>query len=407
MLDVGQQLESTPAKPMRFIDNFALWSSLGVTLTIPAAALYILQPLGTNDFSLTAAITALIAGLLFGSLALAGVAKIGADTGAPTMVLMRGLFGGKGSWAPTILNIAQCVGWAAVEILVIAHATERLLGGPLSLWLIVSGAIATLTSIRPLKFIRIIRKYVLWAVLLSTIYLFIAVLNKGFTLTTGSSWQGFWLALDVAIALPISWAPLVADYSRHAKSGSFKGTFYGYFLGAGTFFLLGICALLTFVSIDNSDVYGFSQAILLLPFGALALIILIVDEVDEAFANVYSTVASIQNIRPNLSRFKLSIAVGFVATILSLTIDVVGYESFLFTIGALFVPLTAITLVDWILNRQHWNLSIDAPMRWAPFISWVLGYIVYKYLHPEWLGASISSFLVSGLLTAAFSWRRI
>ena len=150
---------------------------------------------------------------------------------------------------------------------------------------------------------------------------------------------------------------------RFRSSGSFKGTFYGYFLGAGTFFLLGICALLTFVSIDNSDVYGFSQAILLLPFGALALIILIVDEVDEAFANVYSTVASIQNIRPNFSRFKLSIAVGFVATILSLTIDVVGYESFLFTIGALFVPLTAITLVDWILNRQHWNLSIDAPMR--------------------------------------------
>jgi len=279
-----------------------------------------------------------------------------------------------------------------------------------------------LLALRPIKFIKVLRKYILWAVILTTIYLFIEVLSHGVEIKSGSSWSGFWLAVDIAVALPISWAPLVADYSRHAKQGSFLATFSGYLAGAGTFFLLGLLALVTLNGNNLADVYGFSQAILLLPFGGLALLILIVDEVDEAFANIYSTVASLQNFNENWSRRRLAYLIGSIATILSLLIDVVGYESFLFAIGAIFVPLCGVVLIDWfVISKGKWDLSNTA--RWRPSlaIAWLVGFITYQIINPgyvagwsdfwrnaqtlmnftpqTWMSASLLAFMVSAVIT--------
>lgn len=420
--EVPNSLAGENPKTLTFADQFALWSSLGITLTIPAAALFIQQPLGTSDFSFTASLVALALGLLLGSAVLGGIAHIGARVGVPAMVMMRGVFGRRISYVPTIFNIAQCVGWSAVEILVIGHAGEKVIGGRLAFWLIGAGVVSTLLALRPIKFIKVLRKYILWAVILTTIYLFIEVLSHGVEIKSGSSWSGFWLAVDIAVALPISWAPLVADYSRHAKQGSFLATFSGYLAGAGTFFLLGLLALVTLNGNNLADVYGFSQAILLLPFGGLALLILIVDEVDEAFANIYSTVASLQNFNENWSRRRLAYLIGSIATILSLLIDVVGYESFLFAIGAIFVPLCGVVLSDWfVISKGKWDLSNAA--RWRPSlaIAWLVGFITYQIINPgyvagwsdfwrnaqtlmnftpqTWMSASLLAFMVSAVIT--------
>jgi NCS1 family nucleobase:cation symporter-1 len=233
------------------------------------------------------------------------------------------------------------------------------------------------------------------------------------------------LAVDVAIALPISWAPLAADYSRHSRTPrkAFVGTVVGFFFGAGTYFVLGLLALLTIVaSNQQGDPYAFSQALLVLPLGVFALLILIVDEIDEAFANVYSTVASIQNLRPLWDRRVLAIAVGALSTGVALSLNVVGYESFLFAIGAVFVPLFAVVLVDWfVISRGNWDLSETAKLRSWTLIPWLVGFIVYQLINPgsaplwsklwinidsaihftaaPWMSASIFSFVSAALLT--------
>ena len=419
--EIPQALSESAPKTLSFADQFALWSSLGITLTIPAAAIFVQQPLGSAEFSFTASLVALALGLLLGSLVLGGIAHIGAKTSMPTMVMMRGIFGRRGSYFPTILNIAQCVGWSAVEILVIGHAGKRVTGGSLSLWLIGAGVVSTLLALKPLRFIKALRKYILWAVIITTIYLFIEVISRGVHIKSSNSWNGFWIAVDIVVALPISWAPLVADYSRHAKKGAFLPTFTGYLVGAGTFFLLGLLALVALASSNLADVYGFSQAILLLPFGALALLILIVDEVDEAFANIYSTVASLQNFNEKLNRTKLAYLIGSIATLLALAIDVVGYESFLFAIGAIFVPLCGVVLIDWfVISKGLWNLSATAKWRPSLALSWLIGFITYQLINPgyvagwsafwksaqsflgftpqTWMSASLLSFLVSAVM---------
>ncbi|HUW79105.1 MAG TPA: cytosine permease [Candidatus Nanopelagicaceae bacterium] len=422
--EVGKNLSYEAPKVLSLLDQLSLWSSLGITLTIPAAAVFVLHPYGAPTLSFTAAILAVVVGVGAGSIALGGAARIGASTGAPSMVLLRGLFGNRGSRFPTILNLFQCLGWTAVEVLVIGHAAKAVVGGPLALWIIGAGALATLMAIRPLGSVRVLRRYALIGATIATAYLLFAVVRHGVHVGHGS-WSGFWLAVDVAIALPISWAPLAADYSRHSRTPrkAFVGTFVGFFLGAGIYFVLGLLALVTIVaSHQQGDPYAFSQALLILPLGIFALLILVVDEIDEAFANVYSTVASIQNLRPLWDRRRLATVVGVISTGVALSLNVVGYESFLFAIGAVFVPLFAVVLVDWfVVSKGNWDLSETSKLRGWTLFPWALGFVVYQLINPgsapiwsqlwinidsaihftpaPWMSASIFSFLVAALLT--------
>jgi putative hydroxymethylpyrimidine transporter CytX len=404
-------------------DQAALWGNLGVTLTIPVAAAFVLRPSAElPPLTLAAAVVAVVLGTGIGSLVLALAAVPGAETGAPAMVLLRGLLGRRGSWAPTLLNIAQCVGWAAVEIVVIAHGGAALFPSvPRALFVVGAGALATALALRPLGFVHRLRRYAVWAVLLATAYLFFEVVRRGVVSPAGGSWRGFVLGLDVVVALPISWAPLAADYSRHSRRprDAFGGALIGFGLAAAAYFLLGVLAV-SAIPEAGADPIG---ALLALPAGALAMGILILDEMDEAFANLYSTSLSAQNLRPALDRRHVAVVVGVVATALGLVADITQYENFLFLIGSVFIPLFAVLLVDYhLVQRRTWNAGPLAPSRPAMLVPWLLGFVAYQLLNPGtvpgwsalwsraqaalhlspppvWLSASLASFAVAGLST--------
>jgi NCS1 family nucleobase:cation symporter-1 len=124
--EVGKNLSYEAPKVLSLLDQISLWGSLGITLTIPAAAVFVLHPYGAPTLSFVAALLAVFVGVGAGSIALGGAAHIGATTGAPSMVLLRGLFGNRWSRIPTVFNLLQCLGWTAVEVLVIAHAAKLL-----------------------------------------------------------------------------------------------------------------------------------------------------------------------------------------------------------------------------------------------------------------------------------------
>ena len=108
-------------------------------------------------------------------------------------------------------------------------------------------------------------------------------------------------------------------------------------------------------------------ALVTLPAGGIALAILLVDEVDEAFANVYSTTMSVQNLAPNLDRRIVAVIIGVIATLLAGLLDFGQYQSFLFLIGSVFVPLFAVAAVDFfMISRQRWDTSNRARLRVRP-----------------------------------------
>jgi len=287
-------------------------------------------------------------------------------------------------------------------------------------WVVGAGALATLLALYPLGFVRTLRRYAVWAVLAATAYLFVGVLQKGVAAPAGGSWRAFWLAVDVVVALPISWGPLVADYSRHSRRArdAFGGTLGGFGLACAAYFLLGVLAVAAMPSAQTDPI----GALLAVPAGALAVAILVLDEIDEAFANLYSTALSAQNLRPALDRRAVAVAVGAVATLLALATDITRYEGFLFLIGSVFVPLMAALLVDYFLARGRWDVGPLAPARPWMAVPWALGFATYQLLNPGtvpgwstlwvwiqgalgftppvWLSASLSSFAVAAVAAA-------
>jgi putative hydroxymethylpyrimidine transporter CytX len=417
-------LDQPARQVLGLVDQAVLWGNLGVSLLLPVTATFILTPdPAVAPLSLGAALVAILVGSLIGNTLLGLGALPGAETGAPAMVLLRGLLGRRGSYVPTALNLAQCVGWSVFEVVIIAEAAARLTDESLRpLYVVLAGGLATLMAIRPLAVVQALKRVAVWLVLASTAYLFIQVLRRPLPALGDGSWEGFWKAADLVIALSVSWIPLAADYSRHSRTGrdAFLGAFLGYFSSGTAFFALGVLALAGYGLDPGFDVI---DALLAVPAGAVALLVLAVDEVDEAFANIYSTAVSAQNVVPRVDRRVLALGVGVSATIAALVFDIVAYENFLFLIGSVFVPLFGTFFAAYyVLDRgRPWHVGEDAPARLWFLAPWAAGFVAYQLVNPgtvgwwqrfwlaraddigftppSWLSASLTGLAVSAGLT--------
>jgi len=226
--EVPNTLVEGAPRALRFVDQLGLWGNLGVSLLGFTGALFLLTNANT---SMAAAFTALLVGTVLGTLGVAASAVPGARTGAPAMVLLRGLFGTRASYLPTVLNIVQLVGWTTFELVTIGTALHQIAGDvPRWVYVLVGGIITTGLSLRPLGWIRVLRKYVTIAVLIALAYLFIQLLRHPLPSFTAGNWHGFWIAVDTVIGVSVSWVPVASDYSRHSRSprDAFVGSFVGY-----------------------------------------------------------------------------------------------------------------------------------------------------------------------------------
>ena len=417
-------------------DQLAFWANLGVSLLGPVTALYLLYP--TSDgprMSLVAAFVALCVGTVLGTLLVSVTAIPGTDTGSPAMRLLRGLFGTKLSYLPTVLNLLQCLGWAVFELVVIASAADQLLPGHVHWpYVVVAGALSTLMAVRPLGSVRVLRKYVLVAVVIASVFLFVQLLRHPLPSLTTGSWSGFWPASDVMIALSVSWVPLAADYTRHSRTvrSSVIGSFVGYSLTQIAYVCLGLLAFATVVSTDavdpQHDIFG---AFIAVPLGGVAFAVLVARELDQSFANIYSTATSAQNVLHRVDRRIIALVIGTIATLLALIVPISKYQNFLLLIGSVFVPLAAVLIVDYFLlgGRRSWNDRANAPPRWVALAPWLVGFASYQLVSPTqiqgwstmwghiadglhwttpgWMSASVASFVVAAVLTGVLApWMR-
>ncbi|MGI5285088.1 purine-cytosine permease family protein [Nonomuraea polychroma] len=380
--EVPLTLEGAPPKTLGVLDQGALWANLGVSLLGFSFALYLINPLGNAPLSVGAALTATVVGSLIGT-SMVGLAAIpGTQTGQPSMVLLRGLFGAKASYVPTALNIVQMLGWGAFELWVIAEAASAIFGGvPYAVWVIAAGVLTTVLTIWPLGAVRVLRRYVTIGVIVSMIWFTWFLVSEAPTHTSGS-WTAFPAAVDFVIALSVSWVPMAADFARHSRSSraAFTGVVGGYTLAQVACLGLGVYA----VAIAGADAVAADGTAVFAPFvaaplGALFFAILVLRETDQSFANVYSTTMSLQNLMPRVDRRVFSTAIGVITIAIALVVDVNSYGAFLTVIGAVFVPMFAVLAVDYFVfaRSDRWNTADNAPSRWSMLVPWALGFVAY------------------------------
>ena len=421
--EVPLTLDEPAPRSLRLVDQLGLWGNLGVSLLGFTGAIFVLFPVdGAPALSLAAALTALVVGTLLGTAAVSVAAIPGTETGSPAMVLLRGLFGAKLSWLPTILNVVQLLGWTTFELVTISTALHQVTGGvPRWVYVVVGGVVTTALALRPLGWIRVLRRYVTFFVVLSLGYLAVQILRNPLPALGDGTWDNFWLAVDTVIGVAVSWVPVAADYTRHSRSvrDTVIGSFVGYSVAQIACYALGLVALVTVAQGDPDQIFGGFIAV---PLGALAFAVLAVRELDQSFVDTYSTAVSVQNLRPSWDRRAITLVIGATATVLALSLQIADYENFLLLIGGVFIPLLGVLAVDYfVVSRRRWDLSTAAPSRWTMLTPWIVGFVVYQLINPgyvswwvagwghvrgwlhfeptSWMSASILSFLAAALVT--------
>jgi NCS1 family nucleobase:cation symporter-1 len=413
-------------------DTTLLWGNLSVSLLVIVAAAGLVPMLSFKQ-----ALLAILIGAVAGNVLLGLAGAIGADARVPGMVLLRAPLGRRGSYAPTVLNVAQNLGWSTFELIIISTAaaalSQRVFGFEARwLWALVFGAVSVALGLMgPIGFVRrYLRKFAAWAVAGSIVYLTWWALDKAnlhdIWHSQGTGGVSLGQGVDLVIGSIISWTPLAADYtrfSRNRRSGGL-GTGIGYFVP--TLWCFGLGSLLVLerglsepAQIPSAVASGSALAI-------VALLMLTVDESDEAFADIYSTAVSIQNFVPWASQRLLIVLVGAVATGGAIAIDLGNYLTFLFLLGSVFVPLFAVLLADWLTRGAHYEPEdvFEAPaVRWELLGAWFAGFVFYQWLspvgphwwtslvnnlhpgHARWT-ASLPSFLAAFGLALVATWLR-
>ena len=396
-------------------DVGVLWNDLSLGVLVLVTGGLLVPALG-----LPAALGAIVVGSVIGCIPLAAIARAGAREGLPGMVLFRPMLGRTGSYVPSLLNIAQLVGWTSVEFWAIGRLANALAIEVFGLdafwlWLTLTAVGCTVLAIGgPVLVVkRFLERFGTWVVLASGVLLTVSLLLSG---SIASAWSAagrgglpFWVAVDLVIVMPVSWLPLVADSTRFARSerGVFTATFVGYGLGNAWFYALGALLILNASAVPSSE--GVGAAILGFAAGVAELLILglIVGELPNAFANIYSTTVSSLNVVPRASAASISVIVGLVAFLFALLFTVERYEVFLFLIGSVFVPLGAVFLALYFVRAggRYGPDVVFGPasegFHWSAVVPWAVGFVVYHWCVPTgpegWVVAVEELFTSAGL----------
>ena len=392
-------------------DHASLWFSLGVGLLVMQVGAYLMPALGTQE-----ALLAIVAGSILGAGLLGWVAKIGCDSGLASAGLMHAVYGRQFARLPIVLNIIQLIGWGTFELVVMRDASVaigRQGGGwegahwPVLATLLWGGVVLLLISGSMVQLVRrIIARVALPLVVLSLLWLSWQFLELAQEQGLDALWQrrgdggmGVMPALDLVIAMPISWLPLVADYARHGRHGgaALRGAWAGYALANMWCYALGVLVALTLPSQD------LVTALLLAQGGLIALSLILIDEVDNAYGDTYSGAVSSHSLLPGWSVRRWGAVLAVVCTLLALVLPMHSLEPFLLMLSSVFVPLFGV-----ILGRLAFGANAGAMLAQAgkahagPIAIWLAGVALYHLL-PK-VAPALGSALPTLVLSFALAW---
>ena len=380
------------------IDISVLWGDLAVGVLVLAAGALMVAPAKSAGLGmdLRTALIAMVIGSAAGSLLLALVGVAGHDPGVPTMTLLRPVLGRGGSYGASVINVIQLVGWTSFEFWAMGQVASRVsktvfgfTGFDFWLAVIAVGCIAS-ALLGPIRYVQVwLERAGIWIVLISCGFLSIYLLTRpGLGHLLSGPRQGAPLAvgIDLVVAQPVSWLALVADYNRFAtgRRQNFVGTFTGYSVGNLWFYALGALLVLS-AHLSDASPAGIAVSILGLSAGTVVAVLLLVSllagETHEAFADIYSAAISSQNLFPRLHHRSAVVVVGVVSAVIAAFVTLGSYETFLFLLGSVFVPLFAVLLADWVSGGlRRGEVDTEPRVRPGMVLAWIAGFAFYQWL---------------------------
>ena len=327
----------------------------------------LLAPLG-----FVRALEAIILGHVIGGIIMYLAGLIGGRTGGSAMETVRISFGTQGAKLFAGLNVIQLVGWTAVMVGSAALAANTIAAIGVSWWSIIIGAFIALWIVMGLKNLSKVNVVVMAALFILTIVLSMVVFQNGTPIVPDGELT-FGGAVELAVAMPLSWLPIISDYTRTAKKPvlATAASCGAYFIASSWMFIIGMGAAL-FTGQDD-----IAAIMLQAGMGIAGILVVLLSTVTTTFLDAFSAGVSFQSLAPKASDKIMALAATVLGVVLAIFAAPDQFQDFLYLIGSVFAPMTAILLADFfILKRDHTAESVN----WLNIVLWVLGVILYRYL---------------------------
>ena len=373
-------------------ENGLIWFGAAVSIAEILTGTYF-APLG-----FTKGLLAILIGHVIGCAMLFFAGLIGGKVRKSAMETAKMSFGSKGTLLFSVLNIIQLVGWTAIMIYDGALAVNGIFDIGNWIWCIVIGALIVLWIMIGIKNLGKVNTVAMGALFVLTIILSFVIFGKGSALNISGEGMTFGAAVELSVAMPLSWLPLISDYTREAKkpvkATAVSAVTYGvvscwmYIIGMGAAIFTG-----------ESDI---AQIMVKAGLGIAGLLIIVFSTVTTTFLDAYSAGISSESLSVKINGKWVAVAVTIIGTVGAIFLPLADITDFLYFIGSVFAPMIAIQIADFFILKQNTGTSA---FNIRNLMIWFVGFVVYRLLMRVdiFVGNTLPDMLITIVLCVAVS----
>ena len=350
------------------VENGLIWFGAGVSIAEILTGTYF------SSLGFGKGLAAILIGHVIGCLMLFLAGVIGGKSRLSAMETVKSSFGNLGGLVFAFLNVLQLVGWTAIMIYDGALAADGIFSAGRWIWCLVIGALIILWIVIGITNLGKINTIAMGLLFLLTLVLCKVIFFDGNVMTAAADdSMSFGAAVELAVAMPLSWLPLISDYTREAKepvkATAVSAIVYG--LVSCWMYVIGMGAA---IFTGESDI---AQILLKAGLSIVGLLIIVFSTVTTTFLDAYSAGISSESIVSTIKGKYAAIAVTVIGTLGAILFPMDDITDFLYLIGSVFAPMIAIQIADFfILHRDKREDSFD----WRNLIIWAAGFILYRVL---------------------------
>ncbi|MBR2883964.1 MAG: putative hydroxymethylpyrimidine transporter CytX [Clostridia bacterium] len=348
-------------------ENGLIWFGAAVSIAEIMTGTYF-APLG-----FTKGLLAILIGHIIGCTMLFFAGLIGGKVRKSAMETAKMSFGSKGAFLFSVLNIIQLVGWTAIMIYDGALAVNGIFNIGNWIWCMVIGALIILWIMIGIKNLGKVNTVAMAAPFILTIVLSFVIFGKGTMQNIGGEGMTFGAAVELSVAMPLSWLPLISDYTREAKkpvkATAVSAITYG--IVSLWMYVIGMCAA---IFTGESDI---AQIMVKAGLGIAGLLIIVFSTVTTTFLDAYSAGVSSESLSSKISGKWVAVAVTIIGAAGAIFLPLTDITDFLYFIGSVFAPMIAIQIADFFILKQNKETSAFSIQN---LIIWLVGFVIYRLL---------------------------
>ena len=348
-------------------ENGLIWFGAAVSIAEILTGTYF-APLG-----FTKGLLAILIGHIIGCTMLFFAGLIGGKVRKSAMETAKMSFGNKGALLFSVLNIIQLVGWTAIMIYDGALAVNGIFNIGNWIWCIIIGSLIILWILIGIKNLGKVNTIAMAALFILTIVLSFVIFGKGKMQSIGGEGMTFGAAVELSVAMPLSWLPLISDYTREAKK-PVKAT-------AVSAITYGIVSLWMYVIGMGAAIFtaesDIAQIMVKAGLGIAGLLIIVFSTVTTTFLDAYSAGVSSESLSSKINGKWVAVAVTVIGAAGAIFLPLTDITDFLYFIGSVFAPMVAIQIADFFILKQNKETSAFSVQN---LIIWFVGFVIYRLL---------------------------